>query len=125
MSHAASGTSPRLEEIVTDYLSGYFKMIADLIQKAQKSRHFVDGDPNHLHYLFIGAATRIFMQSPEVEKIMGIRPLSETFVTKHVQQCLALFFRTPREAEGLQSKRQRPASMHHPVRRPDGSVTND
>ncbi|WP_176596784.1 MULTISPECIES: TetR/AcrR family transcriptional regulator [Sphingobium] len=93
MTHAASGSSPQLEEMISEYLSGYFAMIADLIVKAQKAGAFVQGDPNHLHYLFIGATTRVFMQSPEVEKIIGCSPLSDAFVRKHIRECLGLFFR--------------------------------
>ena len=105
MTHAVSGTSPQLEEIITDYLRDYFVMMADLIKRAQHSNHFVEGDPNHLHYLFIGAATRVFMQAPEVQKIMGLSPLSESFVSKHVHQCLALFFRSP-ENNGTASRKR-------------------
>ncbi|ATE64162.1 TetR/AcrR family transcriptional regulator [Rhizorhabdus dicambivorans] len=97
MTYAAKGVSPQLEEMVSGYLHDYFIMIADLILKAQKAGAFVPGDPNHLHYLFIGATTRIFMQSSEVERIIGCSPLSEAFVDQHVQQCLALFFRHPGE----------------------------
>lgn len=98
MTYAARGMSPQLEEMVTGYLNDYFAMIADLISKVQKTGAFVPGEPNHLHYLFIGATTRIFMQSSEVERIIGCSPLSGAFVDEHVRQCLALFFRTPGEA---------------------------
>ena len=104
MTHTASGTSPHLEEMVTDYLRDYFGMIAGLIGSAQRSGAFVQGDPNHLHYIFIGATTRIFMQSPEVEKIIGCSPLSEGFVEKHVSQCLALFFGDPQESDAASSR---------------------
>jgi len=67
-------------------------MIANLIQEVQKKDGFVKGDPNHLHYLFIGAATRIFMQSSEVSRITGRSPLEKDFVDNHVNLCLSLFF---------------------------------
>jgi bifunctional ADP-heptose synthase (sugar kinase/adenylyltransferase) len=92
MTHAASRASPELDRLVSDYLHDYFKMIAMLIEKAQTKGQFVDGDPNHLHYLFIGAATRIFMQSPEVERVVGRSPLDPDFVVQHVEACMRLFF---------------------------------
>jgi AcrR family transcriptional regulator len=92
MTMAAASSSPRLDAIVSDYLASYFKMIANLIQEVQEKDGFVKGDPNHLHYLFIGAATRIFMQSPEVARITGRSPLDPDFVDQHVNLCLSLFF---------------------------------
>lgn len=93
MGHAASRASPEIETMVSDYLRDYFNVIADLIGRAQKKGAFVAGDPHHLHYIFIGAATRIFMQSPEVTKVIGRSPLEADFIDSHVETCLALFFR--------------------------------
>jgi AcrR family transcriptional regulator len=93
MTLASTESSPRLEKIVTDYLSGYFTMISGLIKEVQNEGGFVEGDPDHLHYLFIGAATRIFMQSHEVARVIGRSPLEPDFVDIHVDRCLGLFFR--------------------------------
>lgn len=93
MTMAATDSSPRLDKIITDYLGEYFKMIADLIAEVQKEGHFVEGDPHHLHYLFIGASTRIFMQSAEVKRVMGVSPVEPDFIDTHVERCLGLFFR--------------------------------
>jgi TetR/AcrR family transcriptional regulator len=105
MTHTVSGSSPQLEEMVSGYLRDYFAMIGELIEKAQRAGAFVAGDPNHLHYLFIGATTRIFMQSPEVEKIIGCSPLSAAFVDRHVSQCLTLFFPVDTNAPASKQKR--------------------
>lgn len=93
MTLAATESSPRLDNIVSTYIADYFKLISDLIGDVQKDGHFVEGDPNHLHYLFIGAATRIFMQSHEVARVIGRSPLEAAFVDMHVEKCLSLFFR--------------------------------
>jgi AcrR family transcriptional regulator len=93
MTLAATESSPRLEKIVTDYLSGYFSMISGLIKEVQSEGGFVEGDPDHLHYLFIGAATRIFMQTHEVARVIGRSPLEPDFVDMHVDRCLGLFFK--------------------------------
>lgn len=93
MTLAATESTPRLDKFVTDYLTEYFNIIADLIAEVQKEGGFEEGDPHHLHYLFIGAATRIFMQSHEVARVMGSSPLKPEFVDLHVKKCLDLFFR--------------------------------
>lgn len=93
MTAASAGTGPQIDTIVTDYLSDYFGLIAELIAEVQKDGGFVKGDPNHLHYLFIGAATRIFMQSREVARMIGRSPLDPEFVDLHIEQCFELFFR--------------------------------
>lgn len=92
MGHAANRTSPEIDTMVSDYLQEYFNTIAELITRAQKRGAFVAGEPHHLHYIFIGAATRIFMQSPEVTKVMGRSPLEPSFIDQHIETCLRLFF---------------------------------
>lgn len=100
MTHSSSEASPQLDAMVTDYLKGYFDLVADLIRSCQAKGQFVEGDAHHLHYLFIGAATRIFMQSAEVTRILGRSPLEPAFIDSHVERCLALFFRDPPEKKG-------------------------
>jgi hypothetical protein len=68
-------------------------MISGLIKEVQSEGGFVEGDPDHLHYLFIGAATRIFMQTHEVARVIGRSPLEPDFVDMHVDRCLGLFFK--------------------------------
>lgn len=95
MTQAASASAPPIDTMVSSFLKGYFDMIADLIRSAQGRGAFVPGDPYHLHYLFIGATARIFMQSPEVALVMGKSPLDADFIDRHVALCLSLFFRDP------------------------------
>ncbi|KQM19846.1 hypothetical protein ASE49_17505 [Novosphingobium sp. Leaf2] len=93
MTHASTEPNPRLDTIVNNYVGQYFKMVTGLIELVQKEGWFIEGEPNHLHYLFIGASTRIFMQTPEVIKVMGRSPLEKDFVDMHIEKCLELFFR--------------------------------
>lgn len=95
MAHAAKEKGERLSWIVEDYLQHTFDSTADLIRSAQKEGRFIEGDPYHLQYLFIGTATRVFMQSGEAEAIMGESPFSPEFLERHVQYCLGLFFKDP------------------------------
>jgi AcrR family transcriptional regulator len=93
MSNVASHPTPQLDWIVETNVNNSFERVGRLIRSAQKNGHFVDGDPKYLFYLFIGMATRIFMLSAEVEKILGVSPFDPAFVDNHVKSCLGLFFK--------------------------------
>jgi TetR/AcrR family transcriptional regulator len=95
MSHVASAPSRQLDWLVEAYLRHTFDSRAALIRSAQLLGRYVEGDPYHLEYIFIGAVTRIFMLGAEVEKIMGRSPYDPAFVEEHVRICLGLFFRDP------------------------------
>jgi AcrR family transcriptional regulator len=95
MHHVAGAPSSQLDWLVEEYLRRSFDSRADLIRSAQRQGRFVEGDPYHLEYVFIGAVTRILMLASEVEKIMGRSPLDPDFLDEHVRICLGLFFRDP------------------------------
>ncbi len=100
MSHVASTPSRQLDWLTDEYLRHTFDKRAALIRSAQAAGRFVDGDPYHLEYVFIGAVTRLFMLSTEVEKIMGRSPFDPAFVEEHIRLCLGLFFRDPPAIDG-------------------------
>lgn len=93
MSNVASVPSAQLDWLVHEHLRDIFESRATLIRSVQARGRYVAGDPYHLHYLFIGAATRIFMLSAEVDKIIGRSPFDPAFIEEHVRVCLDLFFR--------------------------------
>lgn len=95
MSNVASVPSGQLDWLVHEYLSDIFESRAALVRSAQAKGRYVAGDPLHLHYLFIGAVTRIFMLSAEVDQIMGRSPLDPKFVDEHIAVVKSLFFRDP------------------------------
>jgi TetR/AcrR family transcriptional regulator len=95
MSHEGKRESDRLTWLVEDRVRVYFNVVAKLIRAAQKQGRYVEGDPYHLQYLFIGAVTRIFMLTAEVQQVTGRSPFSKKFVDEHVRACCALFFREP------------------------------
>lgn len=97
MSHEGKRASERLTWLVEDRVRDYFNVVAKLIRAAQKQGRYVEGDPYHLQYLFIGAVTRIFMLSAEVQQVMGHSPFSKKFLDEHIRACCALFFREPAE----------------------------
>lgn len=100
MSHEGKRDSDRLTWLVEERVRSYFDVVAKLIRAAQKQGRYVEGDPYHLQYLFIGAVTRIFMLTAEVQQVMGRSPFSRKFVDEHVRTCCALFFREPPDGVG-------------------------
>jgi AcrR family transcriptional regulator len=93
MSQEAQRTGRQLGWLVSEMVKPYFDEIVPLIRSAQRAGAYIDGDPFHLQYLFIGAATRIFTLAGEVKLITGRSPFSPRMVEDHVAICLALFFR--------------------------------
>ncbi len=95
MSHEAGQRGERIEWIITNLLGSGFEKWRELIVAAQEAGAYVKGDPYHLHYLFLGAAGRIFMLSAEVEKVIGRNPFDPAFVEEHAEMVQQLFFRDP------------------------------
>jgi len=109
MSHEGRRASERLTWLVEDRVKSYFDVVVRLIRSAQRAGRYVQGDPYHLQYLFIGAVTRIFMQSAEVQQVMGRSPFSRKFVEEHVRICCDLFFRGEPAAPTPSARKARPA----------------
>jgi AcrR family transcriptional regulator len=95
MANEGDRLTNRLRWVVENRTKPFFAAVTGLIRSAQKAGRYVEGDPYHLLYLFIGAVTRIFMQAAEAEAVTGQSPFSPAFVEKHVATCCALFFRDP------------------------------
>jgi AcrR family transcriptional regulator len=95
MSHEASKGGRRMNWLIDEYVREFFTTLTDLIRATQKAGRFIDGDPHHLLYLFIGATTHLFMLASEVKKVSGRSPSAPSYVEEHVQLCLRLFFREP------------------------------
>lgn len=91
MSHEA-GQSDRTNWLVENLLGNTTGLFRDLITSAQKAGRYVQGDPTHLFYIFLGAAVRIFMVAGEVERISGRSPFHPDYVEEHIQLCERLFF---------------------------------
>jgi len=93
MGHVASHPNPQLDWLYETQLQRGFASVEAMIVGAQKSGHFIEGEPKYLYYLFIGMVTRIFMLSAEVEMMLGRSPFSDDFVDMHAKTCLSIFFR--------------------------------
>jgi TetR/AcrR family transcriptional regulator len=98
MSQEARRSTKRLSWLVKEFVRPYFAEVTALIRSAQRAGCYVEGDPHHLQYLFIGATTRIFSLSAEVKLIAGASPFSAQMLERHVTACLGLFFRAPATA---------------------------
>lgn len=93
MTHVASERGERLQWVVETFLRPSFATLSRLIRISQEEGRFVEGDPVHLIYLFVGAVTRILMLAAEVEITMGRSPFDPAFVDEHMKACIGLFFR--------------------------------
>jgi len=82
-----------LKFILAELVRPYFAQVTPLIRAAQRAGKYVEGEPHHLQYLFIGAATRIFTLAAEVKAMTGRPPSSQRMIEEHVTACLGLFFR--------------------------------
>ncbi len=95
MSHEAGVRGPRIKWVIDELVGEGFEIFAQLIRGAQAEGRYVEGDPYHLHYMFLGAAARIFMLSAEMELLTGRSPFDPAFVEEHVKACLRLFHLNP------------------------------
>ena len=95
MSHEASRAGERFNWLRDEHIHTFFFTVGQLIQDSQKSGNFVEGDPKHLIYLFIGCVTRIFMIRNEVEDILELSLDDDRFIRRHTDLCMTLFFRYP------------------------------
>ena len=94
-SHEVGHPSTRLVWLIDRVFGADMKITTDLIRIAQSEKRYVEGDPYHLHFLFMGAAARAFMHGADVEHTMGESPFDPAFVERHVIYCERLFFREP------------------------------
>ena len=93
MSHDAGDNGSRIDWVVENLLRPNFHIWEELITSAQRSGRYIQGDPMHLHYLFLGAAVRVFMTSREVEIVLGRSPFDPVFVEEHIRLVQAMFYR--------------------------------
>ena len=95
MSREIGDGSKRLSRLIEKVAGKDIDLFIDLIRVAQRLGRYVEGDPAHLHYLFVGAASRAFMVSSEIERTMSLSPFDKQFIKNHIQLCERLFFRDP------------------------------
>lgn len=92
LTHRTGHSDERLAWMVSELLQPILDIITPLIRDAQASGDYVEGDPIHLQYAFMGTVTRVFQLAPEVQALTGRSSLDPDFVETHVELCLRLFF---------------------------------
>lgn len=97
LSHEAGKPSNRLTWLFDTVVGHDAVMSMDLIRKAQALGQFVPGDAAHLHFIFLGAVSRIFLRPSEVEQFFDVPLFSEAFMERHITLLESLFFRDPPE----------------------------
>ncbi len=108
LSHNVAEDAATLKSLVGDIIGDDIDRGIDLIRRVQRLGRYVEGDPAHLHYLFIGAASRIFTLAGEIERTMGQSPFDQRFLERHIELCQRLFFREP-----LSTGRTMKVVVHH------------
>lgn len=95
ISREASAGSDRLKWILDVIKDHDVNVTVELISELQAAGRYVEGDPAHLHFTFLGAVARVFNLAPEIEARTGISAFSREFIERHVELCERLFFREP------------------------------
>jgi len=74
------------------FVAPTFKVVDELIRSSQAAGDHIPGDPSHLHLLFMGAASWIYLVRGETAALTSLNVDSEAFVEEHIRRCLSLFF---------------------------------
>jgi AcrR family transcriptional regulator len=99
MSRVAGSSDDHLKWLVDTVARSSIEEAVGLIRSAQKAKRFVQGDPYMLHYLLLGAASRIYMVSGEFAAITGKSMFNIDLVEQHISTCMSLFFIDPPESK--------------------------
>ncbi|MGB7409710.1 MAG: TetR/AcrR family transcriptional regulator [Sphingopyxis granuli] len=96
MVQANEGGQKRLEWLIKNHLAPGIAMDLMILRKAQEEGMLRSGNPMHLRYLFIGAATSVFTLSEEYQFMSKQNPFDEDFIENHIEMVLSLFL-TPKD----------------------------
>lgn len=108
MSHEVGGegeAADRLNWVAENIIGEDTDISIGLIRKVQSQGLFVEGDPALLHYLFVGAASRVFVMQGEIARTMGRSPFDESFRVELTETIERLFWREPAEAKSGNRRR--------------------
>lgn len=96
LSHEVGGegdAAERLNWVLENTIGEDADISIELIRKSQALGMYVEGDPAHLHYLHLGAASRVFEISGEIRRTMKQSPFDKSFLERHVELIERLFWR--------------------------------
>jgi AcrR family transcriptional regulator len=104
--------SPRHRWLVDRHIRPLFEGTLAIIRQAQSDGVLADVAPEHLCYIFLGAAAHIFTVAPEYHRLTGKDPLSAASIEAHAEALVELLLRSgPGGAGGA------PAGNPGPTRR--------
>ena len=100
----AAARSPRLEWIVSRHVRPSFEAVLSLIRQTQVRGCLPGIEPASAYYLFMGAATSVFVMAPAYRLLTGQDPFSPERRTAYADSLVRLFLpahAAPRSADGL------------------------
>ena len=74
------------------FVAPTFNTVDDLIRSSQRAGDHIPGDASHMHLLFTGAASWIFITRFETAALTGLKVDDEAFLKEHTRLCLSMFF---------------------------------
>jgi TetR/AcrR family transcriptional regulator len=100
----AAARGPRLEWIVTRHVRPSFEAVLSLIRRTQARGSLVGIEPTSAYYLFMGAATSVFVMAPAYQLLTGLDPFTPERREAHADALVRLFLPQPpaqRAGDGL------------------------
>lgn len=85
------GPPELLEWLVARFVPPAGGWYNDLLRRAQSEGYFPRGDLFLLRFLFLGAATSVFVFGPTISRLSGLDPADESVIEKQVDLVLHLF----------------------------------
>ena len=85
----------RLQWLVDRHVRPLYEASRGLIEAAQRESAFPGINPVHLHYVFIGAATHLFVMAAEVRRITGEDPMRKDMIEAHADAVVSLLLGVP------------------------------
>src|SRR5262245_29814257 len=83
--------TPRLAWLVDTHIRPSYEFVRATIEEAQRSGLVPLGNPAHLHYMLIGAASSVYALAAEFELLTGASPSDEALVAEHVATLERMF----------------------------------
>lgn len=89
------GPPDLLEWLAARFIPGRRGWYNELLRRAQAAGFFPEGDIFLLRFLFLGAATSIFVFGPTISRLLGLDPTDESVVEEHLELVLNMFVGPP------------------------------
>lgn len=105
----ATARTPRLEWVVATHVRPTFEAVRALVRTVQRGGSLRGIDPASAYYLFMGAATGVFVMAPAYQLLTGADPFARASRQAYADAVVRLFLP---DAAGA---RQRPARARRPV----------